>query len=87
MWLAEACKIADPLPVLRLALHALAASRIADMDKDAVLAGESLVSHGQALKLLRELLSEPQSVFEDQIMAAVRCLMIYEVRSAQTDRI
>ena len=81
-WLPAVCRLSEPAPVLRLALYALAAGRVAYVDGDAVLGKESLRCYGETLKLLQRILSSsgsPESKASDQVLAACQCLMIFEV--------
>ena len=80
-WLNEACFLADLCPTLRLSLHALAANRVAAIAGDEGLAATSRECYSNALIKLNELLGSSESVFDDQALAAIRCLMIYEVRT------
>jgi hypothetical protein len=82
VWLTEACELAEPMPLLRLALTSLAASRVAYVDNNAALGKESLHYYGQALKSLQQLLSSPgspKSKAIDQVLVACRCLMLFDV--------
>ena len=78
-WLTEACSLRKASPALQVALYALASNRVGFANGDAVLCEGSRQYYGNALRLLNELLGSPASIFDDQALAAVRCLMIYEV--------
>ena len=78
-WLLEAAGLAEPSPALRLALVALASSRVGAVDEDPGLVKESLKLYSEALALLSRFLSSPDSVVDDQAIAASRCLMLFEV--------
>ena len=82
VWLTEACRLAEPLPFLRLALTSLAASRVAYVENNAALGKESLQCYGEALKSLQQILSvpgPPKSKASDQVLVACRCLMLFDV--------
>ena len=78
-WLTEACSLTRASPALQVALYALASNRVAAVNGDAVLCQRSRQHYGKALRLLNELLGSSESIFDDQALAAIRCLMIYEV--------
>ena len=78
-WVPLACERTNPSPVLRLSLHALAASRVAHAENDVFLGKESLKCYGDALKLLQKMLSVPTPQADDEVLAACRCLMLFEV--------
>ncbi len=80
VWLVEACQLDQPAPVLRLALHALAGSRVGAADNSLALVNESQQAYGESLSLLHRILGSSGSVIDDQVLAASRCLMIFEVR-------
>ena len=82
VWLHEARSLAQPCPALGVDLHALAANRVAARDGDTRLAQRSRHCYSKALQELNKLLSTPESIVNDQTLAAIRCLMIYEVRAA-----
>lgn len=79
-WLNVACSLTKPCPALEAALYALAANRVSAGNGDVRLAQASRHYYGKALCKLNELLASPESVSNNQALAAVRCLMIYEVR-------
>ncbi|MCJ1397250.1 hypothetical protein MMC11_000442 [Xylographa trunciseda] len=78
-WLTEACSLRKASPALQVALYALASNRVGFANGDAKLCERSRQYYGKALRLLNGLLGSPDSIFDDQALAAVRCLMIYEL--------
>ena len=82
VWMPVICQLAEPAPVLRLALYSLAASRVAYADGDAALEKESLRCYGETLRQFQRILggsASPQSKASDEVLMACQCLMIFEV--------
>lgn len=79
VWLEIACALDSPGQVLRLGLHALAASRVGFSRNDESLSLEARKIYGEALQALVSTLNTTDALRDDEILAAARALMIFEV--------
>jgi len=78
-WLKEAYAYSHPSLLLEVARNALAANRIAAVSKDSSMQQTGHMYYGRALQTLTEQLNEQLENCDNQVLAAVRCLMIYVV--------
>lgn len=81
-WLQEACSLMNPGAALHASLHALAANRIAKYLGDSALEAMGRAYYGAALQKLNDFLGQLNQSNDIEILAAARCLMIYEVRKS-----
>lgn len=79
-WLKEVFASPQPSLVLELARHALAANRVAAVDGNSSKKHSGHIYYGRALQALNERLSKQLDKPDNQVLAAARCLMIYEAR-------
>ena len=84
MWLKEVAALHDASPLLIHSLRALAANRVAAARSDDELAREARNHCGEALRLLSSSLDSYESLCDDHTLAAIRCLMIYELFESTT---
>ena len=85
-WLKAAADMKERKPVLDNALKALTTNRVAAARSDAALADEGRAYLGEALRLLNQIIDE-ETPWDDQGLAAVRCLMIYELFESTTSSV
>ena len=79
LWLKEAIALSNPPPLLHHALRALAANQVARIVNDDELANQGLAHCGEALALLGKQLQSDDANYDDETMAAIRLLMIFEL--------
>jgi hypothetical protein len=78
-WLKEAYECLQPSLVLELARHALSANRVAVVGGNSPMKHTGHIYYGRALQALNERLSNQLENCDNQVLAAARCLMIYEI--------
>jgi hypothetical protein len=84
IWLHHAISVADPLPVLRQALRALAVTHYGRVRELADLFNHGRGLYGQALRSLQQALNDHHLVWNDETLASVRALVLYEVGAPWT---
>ncbi|KAI1624764.1 hypothetical protein EDD37DRAFT_361486 [Exophiala viscosa] len=80
VWLREAYGYAQPSLLLEVARNALAANRCAAATGDPSMQYTGHMYYGRALQALTEKLNQQFENCDNQLLAAIRCLMIYEAR-------
>ncbi|KIV87647.1 hypothetical protein PV11_03179 [Exophiala sideris] len=78
-WLKEAYGYSQPSLLLEVARNALAANRVAAVSGDSSMQRIGHMYYGRALQALTEQLNQQSENRDDQVLEAVRCLMIYEL--------
>ncbi|KAK5662697.1 hypothetical protein OQA88_8613 [Cercophora sp. LCS_1] len=73
------CELPKPLPVLRAAMRALAASCMGLWEGDEALKAVSLESYTEAVNLLSQSLRSPEPTSYEQLMAVSGLMMNYEI--------
>ena len=79
-WMKQICATIQLSNLQRVALHALAGSIVALSTDNDLLKAASHVCYGQALQELHRRLNQGESGHAQELLTAIRCLMIYEVR-------
>lgn len=79
VWLYHAIQISSPIPVLKQSLLALSMTRYGRVKGDFDLTKRGHQIYGNALKLLQEALYDEVLMWNDETLASVRALVLYEV--------
>ena len=78
-FLSLVAQIVNPSSLLRLSLRALAVTRIARQSSDARLLSTGTETYCQALNELQKALYDPQRMYGEDTLIAVKALVIHEV--------
>lgn len=87
LWLQEALGLPDPSPALRLALKAVAMTRLGWLYRDNTLVLHGRVLYGQALQDTQKALYDERSMWRDETLATGNILALYEVDKSPTLRL
>ncbi|EXJ66468.1 uncharacterized protein A1O5_10620 [Cladophialophora psammophila CBS 110553] len=77
-WLYHSINVSAPTTPLRQALLSLAYIRIGRLQNNQTLILKGQKIYGQTLRLMQNALYDPQLMRHDEILAAARCLVLYE---------
>ncbi len=80
VWLYHAVELANPAPVLHQALLALSITRYGRVHGNYAMRKHGQAIYGNALRLLQQSLYDEVLMLEDETLASVRALVLYEVR-------
>ncbi|KAJ9604067.1 hypothetical protein H2200_011590 [Cladophialophora chaetospira] len=85
IWIYHALRIAEPIPLLRQALLALSMTRHGRVTGNLELIRRGQRTYGTALRLLRDALYDRVLTWNDETLASVRALVLYEFFESNSD--
>ena len=80
VWLYHAVELSNPTPVLHQALLALSITRYGRVHGNLAMRKHGQAIYGNALRLLQQALYNEVLMYDDETLASVRALVLYEVR-------
>lgn len=82
VWLYHTVEVSNPSPVLHQSLLALSITRYGSVNGNTAMKKHGQALYGNALRLLQQALYDEMLMLDDETLASVRALVLYEVRSS-----